>query len=146
MKKIKIFLYLLALVCLISLFWPREKVALEVVKVAEAEKPKPTHQQQVWISVLEWCESKGVTTAVNKVDRDGTPSYYSFQFKPGTFRYYGELYGVIPVGLTEAELMEKLKSYELQHSIVEQMVLNRDKIQWTKQFPDCVKKYGLPPR
>ena len=145
MKKLKISLFLLVLVCLFFVFWPKQQVVSAPV-VVEKPKPQLTHQQQVWVSVLEWCESKGIKTAINKVDRDGTPSYYSFQFKPGTFRYYGELYGVIPVGLTQTELMEKLKSYELQRSIVEQMVLNRDKIAWTKQFPDCVKKFGLPPK
>lgn len=144
MKKINIIFYLLALIILLALLWPKKEVA-SATKV-EAPKPQLSHQQQVWVSVLEWCESKGDVTAVNKVDRDGTPSYYSFQFKPGTFRYYGELYGVIPTGLTQVELMEKLKDYDLQNAIVTQMVLNAKTIDWRTQFPDCIKKFGLPPR
>ena len=148
MKKTKLVFYFFITICLLVLFWPKKELAQAPLPTVIVEEPKPqlTHRQQVWVYVLEWCESGGNTTAVNKIDRDGTPSYYSFQFKPGTFRYYGELYGVIQKGLSETELMEKLKSYELQRSIVEQMVLNRDKIAWTKQFPDCIKKYGLPPK
>ena len=78
------------------------------------------------------------------MDKDGTPSYYSFQFKPGTFRGYGEQYGVIKKGLTQAELMELLKSYELQKEIVGYMILDPG-INWLQQFPDCVRKNGLPP-
>lgn len=122
-----------------------DTVATTTPAVLEPQGPVLTHKQEVWRYVLEWCECRGNHEAINQVDRDGTPSYYAFQFKPGTFRGYGEQYGVIPKGLTEAELMEQLKSYELQREIVGYMILD-PKINWYQQFPDCVRKHGLPPK
>lgn len=120
-------------------------VATSTIATTTPAKPALTHRQDVWLYVLEWCESKGKPTAINQVDRDGTPSYYSFQFKPGTFKTYGEKYGIIKSGHTYAEIMELLKSYELQRSIVTEMI--RDpKTNWEQQFPNCVRTYGRPPQ
>lgn len=111
------------------------------------EKREISHRQFVWIHALEWCESRGEISAVNEADRDGTPSFYAFQFKPGTFRFYGERYGVIPKGLSDADLMERLKDRDAQFAIVSEMVLHYDEIEWLKQFPDCIRiKIGMPPR
>jgi hypothetical protein len=107
--------------------------------------PKLTHEQEVWLYALEWCESRGVKTAVNPEDRDGTPSYYSFQFKPATFLNYGIKYGVIAATTSPAELSEMLKSYEAQREIVTHMISDKS-VNWHQQFPDCVRKNGLPPR
>lgn len=108
-------------------------------------KVTPTHAQEVWIYALEWCESRGVPTAINKVDRDGTPSYYSYQFKPSTFRYYGEMYEVLAKGKTDAQIFELMKDYDTMHAIVTEMVLHRSEISWKQQFPDCVRKLGGGP-
>jgi len=104
-----------------------------------------THQQEVWMGALEWCESRGEKEAINEEDLDGTPSYYSFQFKPGTFRGYGEKYGVLEKGKTEEEIMELLKRYDLQKEIVRHMVLD-ESVRWDQQFPWCVKKLGPAPK
>ena len=124
----------------------RETYKAEKIKpvVIEPVKPLISHQQETWIRALEWCESNGVETSINKVDKDGTPSYYSFQFKPGTFRYYGEKYGTQEKGLTYAEIMENMKSYEAQKIIVEKMIFDKE-VKWRNEFPDCVRKLGLPP-
>ena len=112
---------------------------------AQAE-PLITHAQDVWINALEWCESRGKPSAINPKDKDNTPSYYSFQFKPGTFKDLGEKYGVIEKDLSEKELSELIKEQPLQREIVENMI-NDKSIVWAKQFPDCVKnKIGQPPR
>ena len=108
-------------------------------------KPTLSHEQMVWTYALEWCESRGVMTAINPNDLDNTPSYYSYQWKPGTFKYYGEKYGVIEKGKTEEEIMELMKDYELQRQILTAMVLDGKNIKWEKQFPWCVKKLGRPP-
>lgn len=42
------------------------------------EMPKLTHQQEVWIYALEFCESRGNTEAINPKDLDGTPSYGAY--------------------------------------------------------------------
>lgn len=102
-------------------------------------KVQVTHAQAVWISALEWCESRGRPTAVNAKDRDGTPSYYSFQFKPSTFQAMKIRYGIEGV----------IESQEDQQKILEAMVLDT-KItnnEWRYSlFPGCVAKLGLPPR
>lgn len=101
------------------------------------DEPKLSHRQEVWLNVLEWCESRGNAQAINPEDRDGTPSYGAFQFKPSTLDYYAEMYGVATTTLMD---------YETQRKVVEKMILHRDEINWNKQFPDCVKKNGLPPK
>lgn len=125
------------------------KVAGSVSRVTyvapEVVKPLVTHAQGVWISALEWCESRGKVTAINPKDRDNTPSYYSFQFKPGTFKYYGERYEVIEKELSNEVIMEQMKLQEKQKEIVEHMVADQKNIEWSHQFPDCVKKLGKPP-
>lgn len=114
-----------------------------VAEVKEVELT--THAQKVWISALEWCESRGKPSAVNAKDRDGTASYYSFQFKPGTFRYYGEKYLVLEPDLDEETLFERMKDQKVQHLILEHMVKDQKNIKWGNEFPMCVKKLGKPP-
>jgi len=152
-NKVRVGVIAFALVILLALwaFAPKEaKSDVEIATTTPAVVEEPvgpvlSHRQEVWRYVLEWCESRAVHTAINEVDKDGTASYYAFQFKPGTFRYYGELYGVIPKGLDQAALMEALKSYEQQKEIVGYMILDPS-VDWLQQFPDCVRKYGLPPK
>jgi len=119
----------------------------------EAEKEIATikfnqlsHRQEVWMYALEWCESRGNIEAINPKDKDGTPSYYSWQFKPGTFKGYGEKYGVIPKGLSSQEIMIKIKDYELQKQIVSFMIKDPS-VKWANEFPDCVlRKIGMTPK
>lgn len=109
-----------------------------------AQRQPLTHAQEVWLSALEWCESRGNPSAINKVDRDGTPSYYSYQFKPGTFKMFGEYYGVIPTNLPTNDLMELMKRHDLQREIVRHMIKDPD-TRWSQQFPACTKLLGTPP-
>lgn len=107
-----------------------------VKNIPIVDEPQLSHAQEVWISVLEWCESRGNPNAINEEDLDGTPSFGAFQFKPTTLDYYAELYGVATTTLMD---------YETQKAVVTQMVLHRDEINWYQQFPWCVKKFGIPP-
>lgn len=106
----------------------------------QPKAPQLTHAQETWIYALEWCESHGDRGAINPKDRDNTPSYGPFQFKPDTFASLAKRYGI------KGELMD----YDAQRSIVEHMLL--DKTITTKelrerQFPDCIQnKIGNPPR
>lgn len=93
-----------------------------------------TPEQSEWIDLLERCESSGDPKAVNPKDLDGTPSYGSFQFKPGTFRMYKARYG------TEGNMMDRTA----QREIVVRM-LGDKRVRWGTEFPDCVSKIGLPP-
>ncbi|MDE2102574.1 MAG: hypothetical protein KGL39_35330 [Patescibacteria group bacterium] len=104
-----------------------------------------TDRQKVWIDALEWCESSGKNEAVNPKDLDGTPSYYAFQWKPGTFREYGIRYGVIDANITNDEMMADMKLYPLELSIVAGMVKQQD-VPWHELFPQCVRRLGLPPK
>lgn len=121
-----------------------------VIGICDYVSPPPvttslTHAQETWISALEWCESRGAPAAINKVDLDGTSSYYSFQFKPGTFTWFGYKYGVLksPV-LPLKQALELMKDTEMQRDIVRGMVKDPTTA-WHIQFPDCVKKLGTPP-
>lgn len=122
-----------------------EKVEASTPEITPVEvPPRFSHQQETWIAALEWCESRANNEAVNWYDKDGTASYYAFQFKPGTLRWFGEKYGVIEKGKTDAEIMELLKVYAVQRAIVEFMVEDPG-TRWEQQFPDCVRKLGRPP-
>lgn len=119
-------------------------VQLEVEKPAAPDPKLLTHAQEIWISALEWCESRGKPSAVNPNDSDGTPSYYSYQFKPGTFRSLGIAYGVIDKGQAEKDLLSLMQKTELQRQIVRDMIKDKS-INIAKQFPGCVAQIGLPP-
>lgn len=104
-----------------------------------------SHAQSVYIEALEWCESRGNTDAINKVDRDGTPSYYSWQWKPATFAHYAIKYGVLPKGAPADQVNRAMHNYTLELKVVEEMVLDAKNINWRQEFPDCTKKIGYPP-
>ncbi len=103
-----------------------------------------THEQEVWLHALEWCESRGVKTAINPQDLDGTPSYYSFQFKPSTFKQFGIKYGLFPRAIKDEEITSKLDDYSLQKKIVSIMI-NDSAVRWSREFPACVRALGRPP-
>jgi hypothetical protein len=126
------------------IFEPNTEV-LEREILTPIRGPILTTTQSEWRDDLEMCESGGNSEVINPLDKDGTPSYYAFQFKPGTFRGYGEQYKVIPKGLSTEELMEQLKSRQLQSDIVGYMILD-PQVNWFTQFPDCVRRLGLPPQ
>lgn len=103
-----------------------------------------THEQDVWLHALEWCESRGIKTAINPKDLDGTPSYYSFQFKPSTFKQYGIRYGLLSRRVSDEEITAKLDDYNLQKQIVTLMI-NDPRVNWRREFPACVRQLGSPP-
>lgn len=107
-------------------------VNAEPVPLAIVQLSRP---QRAWLGALEWCESRGRAEAVNPKDRDNTPSYGLLQFKPSTLTMFEKAYGI------KGELMDP----DVQEAIVVQMIL-RGGVDWHQQFPDCVKKLGLPPK
>lgn len=147
MKNIyKLVIAVIAIELLITLsvvyFKKKEPEPVEVVQVDPL-----THRQRVWLGALEWCESQGHTSAVNPNDNDGTPSYYSFQFKPGTYRGFGERYGLVAENLTEKEILAQMTDYKLTVAIMERMLTDKSisTKEWRRQFPGCIAKLGLPP-
>lgn len=136
--KIKVILWIAAIALIISLTAIR--VAASKDAKPEVITPQPivdilTAPQRVWMNALRWCESNGVDGSINPKDRDNTPSWGRYQFKPGTFKYYQGLY----------ELTGELMDGEAQERIVEQMIVV-GKINWAHEFPACVRKLGSPPR
>lgn len=104
-----------------------------------------THAQETWIRALEWCESRGLKEAVNPEDLDGTPSYYSWQFKPETFLGYAVKYGILPEETTLDEAKGIMKDYGKQREVVDGMIGDPD-VKWEREFPGCLKKIGRPPK
>jgi len=134
MKKYILPLIIAALAIFAAGTWPL--VATSEVKAPLA--PTLSHAQEVWLGALEWCESRGKQGAINPKDRDGTPSYGAFQFKPGTLTGYAAEFGITLTGTTTL-------TYTDQHAVVAQMVLHAKQIDWDQQFPVCVGKLGRPP-
>jgi hypothetical protein len=140
MKKIIIATAILTGVTALLLLIPGKSVTTQFVQVAgELE-----HRQESWVHALEWCESNA-TPAINPNDKDNTPSYYYWQFKPGTFKAEAEKYGIIEKGLSSAEIMVAMKDYENQHKTINAMVRDGAHQNWEKLFPVCVKRLGRPP-
>lgn len=147
--KFLIFLAVTGLAVLLLTRHAESETAEEPPSPVKAWVDPLSHAQRVWLGALEWCESKGNGEAINKVDRDGTPSYYWYQFKPGTFRGFAEKYGLIEKGKTDAEIAVLMKSYELTNAMMEQMILDPTITAktWRYQlFPGCTEKLGTPPR
>ena len=147
MKITTVFLLEIVSICLFGLL----VIYLQKADGQELKTPQLTpyqidlnHRQEVWISALEYCESRGKNSAVNEKDLDGTPSYSNFQWKPSTLLSFGKLYGLIEVNKTLKDVPELLKDYELQRNIVRKMI-NDPGVKLKGQFPGCVKKLGLPP-
>lgn len=122
-----------------------------VLVIEEVKAPKwveLSHQQEVWMHALEWHESAG-KKVINPKDVDGTPSHNWYQFKPATFKEFGEKYGLIKKGTSMAKIMVLLDDYELTENIVRHMIVDKNisNKQWAKSlFPGTIKKIGLPPR
>lgn len=96
-----------------------------------------SHQQEVWLYSLEWCESRGVPSAINPKDTDGQPRNGAFQFATDTLNYYAQIFKVS----TTSDVL----NYTVQKKILTEMILHKDKIKWETQFPSCVKLLGNPP-
>ncbi len=100
------------------------------------DKPALSPAQTIWLAHLMQCESGIRKNAVLKVDLDGSSSLGLLQFKQGTFDSYKAKYGFT------GEIFDGVT----QVKIVTQWILHPGSIDWQWQFPDCVRKYGLPPQ
>lgn len=112
----------------------------------ETPAPERDHRLETWLSALEWCESQGKGDAINPNDLDGTPSYFWYQFKPGTFLGYGVQYGLLAYTTPlEGIIDREMQDYELTRDIVRHMAQDHAVDLWG-QFPGCMAKIGAPSR
>ena len=138
-KRLLVYIGIVLVILLISMLTRATTVSYSASPITTEETSLTlSHAQQVWKSALEWCESRGDPDAVNKEDLDGTPSYGAWQFKPSTLDYFSVKYDVA----TSTSVMDR----DWQDRVITQMILHRDEIKWSQQFPWCVKKLGNPPK
>lgn len=116
---------------------PLEANAIEIKDITIA--------QEEWIDKLRYCESGGNNMAINWKDTDGTPSWYAFQFKFGTFKSLSTKYGLLPRVFTDNEFRLMIPNYGLQREIVRRMLVDEE-INMSRQFPACTRRIGLPPK
>ena len=91
---------------------------------------------------LRACESQGRDSAINPKDRDLTPSWGRYQFKPSTLYGWGKQYGTI-TDMEPAEIMNVIMDGDLQERTLIEVLKDhqKDKRWWNQQFPDCGNKY-----
>lgn len=105
-----------------------------------------TRRQEVWKNALQWHESRAILEAKNPKDRDGTPSWGPYQFKPGTVKNYGVKYKMLRNDLTNEEYIEYAKDIEFIDEIVDRMFCDSE-VKWEREFPVVVlEKIGFPPK
>ena len=105
-----------------------------------------TAQQDRWIEKLSYCESGHNQNAINPRDLDGTPSLGEFQFKVGTWKYYVKKYDLFNwKNWEEADWQNSLMSGWHQEVVLTYMIYDKE-VDFSHEFPQCVRLNGLPPR
>jgi len=88
------------------------------------------------VDFLSYCESRHNSRAINPKDSDGTASWGRLQFKIGTLKSFGVLYGL----LKESDNAWDYRfDSMLQENILRRMI--RNKVNLANQFPACWKRY-----
>lgn len=87
---------------------------------------------------LENCESNHIAWAVNPKDRDGTPSYGAYQFKPSTLLYYAKKYGY-NINPEPQEIINLAFDRKFVSEIVIKMFQDKS-VNLKREFPVCSKK------
>lgn len=87
---------------------------------------------------LEQCESQHTSWAINPKDRDGTPSYGAFQFKPTTLLYYAKKYGY-EINPEPNEILNLAFDRYFTAEIVIKMFQDKS-VNLNREFPVCIKK------
>lgn len=103
--------------------------------IKKAPAPMQIPDRETWLQLLEICESGGNPEALNPVDRDGTASHGLLQFKDSTFEMYRLRYGLGDVELYDPEAQRTIVRY----------MMDDPRVNWEREFPDCVNKLGRPP-
>lgn len=116
------------------------------VALVDLQKEEQVKQVGDWIYTNAGCESHHNQNAVNPVDLDGTPSYGLHQFKFTTFKGYVKKYNLFGwQSWEEADWWNNLMAGDTQELVLRHMIADPE-VNLSHEFPDCTKKYGLPPR
>lgn len=146
MAQNKISLLLTALVVSVFIVWFSP---LGTVTYVRAEKPLPygiphglnPKTERILLDLIP-CESQGRATALNEVDRDGTPSYGLLQFKPSTLYWAVKTYHLLP-DIEKGEILNVIYNGDLQIRAFLAMYGDGKPVSWWKtQFPQCSKNHG----
>ena len=131
MKKIICFLvFLIILLLIVILFFPVNRE-----HYAKAEEFQISHQQEVWIHTLEFCESQG-REDLKILDSNNRYSYGVLMFQMETFLREGKKYGLVSPKLTpeQAEKTKLVYSTDLQESIANRILLAGGESNWFTCF------------
>lgn len=108
--------------------------------------PAITKEQDLWLAKLRNCESGDNPLAINKVDKNGRSSKGLYQFQNKTWRSYIEKYDLWNwQEWEEADFENAIWDGWYQEVVIRKM-LNDKEVIFKQEFPDCVKRLGLPPK
>ena len=123
MKKIKFVLVLAILAIAIS------KFGVSRLTYVRAEDSVLTHQQEVYIHAIEFCESHGKEN-IKIMDSNNRYSYGVLMFQVETFLREGKKYGIIDEDTTSKQGEKLIYNVDLQEKIAHQMLLNGGERNW----------------
>lgn len=109
-------------------------IVVQNLPILVTTSSKVTTSTEKWIIDLRWCESRNHDDALNPVDVDGTPSKGRFQFKDTTFYNFARIYKIKVTSVWNGDEQE----------IILRRMIKDKSVNLAKQFPDCVRKLGLP--
>lgn len=114
-------------------------------KVHELPYLLPVLAQEVEqkIDRLAICESGGKASAINPVDRDGTPSNGKYQFKRDTWKLYVKRYGLWEWQTWSEEKWEETLFSGFHQDVVVRLMFVDSAVNLQNEFPACSKLLGL---
>lgn len=120
-------------------------MAKEITPQQATEKPIFNNALNEWISKLSACESTNNPLAVNPFDLDGTASHGRFQFKFDTWKFYIQKYKLFNyTDMEDADYWNLIYDGSLQEIVLRNMIHDPE-VDFSHEFPACVKRYGWPP-
>ena len=119
---------------------------VEQQTITEQKIPAITKEQELYLAKLINCESGDNPLARNDHDRDNLSAKGLYQFKDKTWRFYIKKYDLWNWrNWEEADFENAIWSREHQEVVLRYM-LNDEDVNFKREFPQCVKRLGLPPR
>jgi hypothetical protein len=115
------------------LFFPQTALASTTPVISP--KTAPETPKSIYMYKLAMCESGGNWNALNPKDLDGTPSKGKYQFKDSTFNWLSGKYKIATTSIWNGN----------EQDLIVSRMIDDPSINMKMQFPDCVRKLGLPP-